>query len=183
MTTNLTLVVCGAPLASRSAAVAAELVKNGWTVTVVGSPASRQWLDEEAVKQATGRPALFEQRRADQARGPRPDAVVACPLTMNSGSKAASGIMDTYATGVLCDALAMRLPMTIVVMVSSRLWTHPAWSGHLASFAERGARFVSPLTGRADEAPEPVQSGSGPDVVSTFDPIALAGIVGEPALS
>ena len=81
MTTNLTLVVCGAPLASRSAAVAAELVKNGWTVTVVGSPASRQWLDEEAVKQATGRPALFEQRRADHVRGrlvhPAPGGCVA----------------------------------------------------------------------------------------------------------
>jgi phosphopantothenoylcysteine synthetase/decarboxylase len=180
MTANLTLVVCGAPLASRAADIAVELVKNDWTVAVVGSPASRQWLDEEAVEQAIGRPVSFDQRHASQARGPRPDAVVACPLTMNSGSKAAMGIMDTYATGILCDALAMRLPITITLMVSSRLWEHPAWSSHLATFADRGARFVSPATGQAIKAPEPVQSGSGSEVVAKFDPAALAATVGKP---
>lgn len=47
---------------------------------------------------------------AEEGRVPRPAAVVACPLSMNSASKAATGIMDTYSAGVLCDALAMRSP-------------------------------------------------------------------------
>ncbi|WP_219419357.1 flavoprotein [Pseudonocardia nigra] len=177
MTDALTLVVCGAPLAERAPDAAAALVGLGWTVTVVGTPASRGWLDLDGVERATGRPVLFEQRQAGQARGPRPVAVVACPLTMNSGSKAASAIMDTYATGVLCDALAAGLPLTLVPMVSDRLWSHPAWSGHLDTLAAAGARFVNPITGLVGK-PEPVQSGTGPEVVAGFDPAALARVVG-----
>jgi len=182
VTDALTLVVCGAPLAERAPDVAAALAGLGWTVTVVGSPASRSWLDLGAVQDVTGRPVLFEQRQAGEVRGPRPDAVVACPLTMNSGSKAASAIMDTYATGVLCDALAAGLPLTIVPMVSDRLWSHPAWAGHLDTLAAAGARFVSPITGLAGK-PEPVQSGTGPDVVAGFSPDALARVVGPPPRS
>lgn len=182
MSDALTLVVCGAPLAERAADVARPLVGLGWTVTVVGSPASRTWLDDVAVEQVTGRPVSFEQRLDRQARGPRPAAVVACPLTMNSGSKAASAIMDTYATGVLCDALAAALPLTIVPTVSDRLWSHPAWAGHLATLARAGARFVHPVTGLVGE-PEPVPSGTGAVVVADFDPGALALVVGPPTRS
>ncbi len=182
MANALTLVVCGAPLAARAADVAAALVEVGWTVTVVASPASRGWLDPAAVTSAIGGPVLFDQRQPDQPRGERPAAVVVCPLTMSSGSKAATGVMDTYATGVLCDALAMRLPLTVVVMVSNRLWGHPAWAGHLDTFAQAGARFVDPKSGLVGE-PEPVQSGTGPDVVAGFDPAALARAVGHPATS
>jgi phosphopantothenoylcysteine synthetase/decarboxylase len=180
VTTELTLVVCGAPLTERAPDVAAALVDQGWTVTTVGSPASRSWLDSDAVEAVTGRAVLFEQRQANQARGPRPAAVVACPLTMNSTSKAATGIMDTYAAGVLCDALGTGTPLTAVVMVSNRLWPHPAWAGHLRTLAVAGVQFVSPITGLVGP-PEPVQSGSGPDVVAGFDPSALARAVGSPA--
>ena len=179
MTAALTLVVCGAPLAERADDVAAALVDGGWSVTVVGSPASRGWLDVERVQATTGRPVLFEQRDAGESGNPRPAAVVACPLSMNSAGKAATGIMDTYCTGVLCDALAMRLPLTVVVTVSSRLWTHPAWSGHLATFTSAGARFVDPITGLMDQ-PRPVRSGSGPQLVAGFDAAALARAVGAP---
>jgi phosphopantothenoylcysteine synthetase/decarboxylase len=182
VTAPLTLVVCGAPLTARTPDVAGALVAAGWAVTVVGSPASRAWLDLDAVQAVTGSPVLFDQRDAQQARGPRPVAVVACPLTLNSASKAATAVMDTYATGVLCDALGAGLPLTIVLTVSSRLWPHPAWAGHLATLDRAGARFVNPLTGLVG-APEPVQSGTGSDVVAGFSPDALARVVGPPPRS
>src|SRR4029453_16916 len=121
---------------------AAALVDAGWHVTVVASPASREWLDTPAGEQVVGGSMLFDQRQPDQQRGERPAAVVVCPLTMNSGSKAATGVMDTYATGVLCDALATRTSLTAVVMVSNRLWSHPAWVGHLGTLTAAGVRFV-----------------------------------------
>ncbi|WP_214401585.1 flavoprotein [Pseudonocardia lacus] len=178
----LTLVVCGAPLAARASDVAAALGAIGWTVTVVASPASQGWLDVDAIQVVTGRPVLFEQRDAHQASGPRPAAVVACPLTMNTASKAGTAIMDTYAAGVLVDALAVGTPLTLVLMVSDRLWRHPAWLGHLATLGKAGARFVSPTTGLVSE-PEPVRSGTGPEVVAGFDPAALARTVGAPRRS
>ncbi|HXV94796.1 MAG TPA: flavoprotein [Pseudonocardia sp.] len=179
MADALTLVVCGAPLAARAADTTAALVEVGWRVTVVASPAGRSWLDAAAVERVTGRPVLFDPRQPDQPAGERANAVVACPLTMNSGSKSATGVMDTYASGVLCDALAMRLPLTVVVIVSDRLWGHPAWAGHLRTFTAAGARFVHPATGVVGH-PEPVVSGTGAVVVARFDPAALARAVGGP---
>jgi phosphopantothenoylcysteine synthetase/decarboxylase len=168
-------------MAARAHDVAQALVDVGWQVSVVASPAAREWLDESAVESAVGYRPAYEQRQVDQPRrGPRASAVVVCPLTLNSGSKAATGIMDTYATGVLCEALATRIPITAVVMVSNRLWGHPAWSGHLRTLGEAGTTFVSVNTGLAGE-PDPVQSGTGPEVVGKFDPAALAQVVGPPA--
>lgn len=180
MTDALTLVVCGAPLAARAADVAAALVDIGWSVTVVGSPASRGWLDFDAIEAVTGRPVVLDQREAGQLRGPRPAAVVAFPLTMNSAAKAASAIMDTYATGALVDAIAVGTPLTVVVMVSDRLWPHPAWAQHLQTFADAGARFVDAVSGLAG-SPSPVTSGTGPTVVAGFDVIGLAKLIGPPA--
>jgi phosphopantothenoylcysteine synthetase/decarboxylase len=179
VTDALTLVVCGAPLAERAADVAGALVDTGWSVTVVGSPASREWLDLGSIEAATSRPVIFDQRRAGQLRGPRPAAVVACPLTMNSATKAATGIMDTYAAGVLVDAVAVGTPLTLVVTVSSRLWSHPAWAQHLQTLSDAGARFFDAVGGRPGP-PSPVQSGSGPEVVEGFDVIGLTKAVGPP---
>jgi hypothetical protein len=33
--------------------------------------------------------------------------------------------MDTYAAGVLCEALASRTPLTAVTMISEHLWPKP----------------------------------------------------------
>ena len=52
----LTLVVCGAPLAVRAADIAAATTASGWDTSVIGTPATREWLDEGAVETATGRP-------------------------------------------------------------------------------------------------------------------------------
>ncbi len=78
----LTLVVCGAPLAVRAAEVALAHVDVGWSVTVVASPMSRGWLDVDRLGSVTGRPVLFEQRQANQVRGPGPAAAVDCPITI-----------------------------------------------------------------------------------------------------
>jgi phosphopantothenoylcysteine synthetase/decarboxylase len=45
----------------------------------------------------------------------------------NTVNKLAAGITDNYATGLLCEALASRTPITIAPMVNNRLWPHPAW--------------------------------------------------------
>jgi phosphopantothenoylcysteine synthetase/decarboxylase len=180
VTASLVLVVCGAPLAARAPDVARSLGDIGWAVSVVGTPASRAWLDEDAVAAVTGEHPHFDQRDADEPRrGPRPSAVVVCPMTMNSGSKLATGIMDTYAAGVMCEALATGTPITAVLMISNRLWGHPAWAGHVSALRSAGVRFADARSGR-EEQPAPVQSGTGPDVVSGFDPAELARTVGAP---
>jgi phosphopantothenoylcysteine synthetase/decarboxylase len=156
---ELTLVVCGAPLASRAGEVV-DCLRGRWSVSVVVTDAAGQWFDQPS----------------DQDR-PRPDLVVACPLTFNTANKVAAGIMDTSAAGALCDALGAGVPVVAVPMVNNRLWGHPVWASTLRTLAGAGIRFVDPRTGEVGE-PMPVQSGTGPEVVAAFDPAWVVAAVG-----
>ncbi len=155
----LTLVVCGAPLAARAGDVL-DALREGWSVSVVVTDAASQWFSEPSVHDR-----------------PRPDLVVACPLTFNTANKVAAGIMDTSAAGALCDALGAGVPVVAVPMVNNRLWGHPVWATTLRTLAGAGVRFVDPRSGQIDD-PAPVQSGTGPEVVAAFDPAWVVAAVG-----
>jgi phosphopantothenoylcysteine decarboxylase len=72
-----------------------------------------KWIDAAAVESVTGSPALVDQRQPGHAkRFPEPAHVVVCPATFNSVNKLAAGIMDTYAAGIMCEALASHTPLT-----------------------------------------------------------------------
>ncbi|WP_433274683.1 flavoprotein [Pseudonocardia xinjiangensis] len=147
----LTLVVCGAPLAARAAEVA-NVLSARWVVSIVSTKAAGTW---------------FQGATADER--PRPEQVVACPLTFNSANKVTAGIMDTPASGVLCDAFGAGIPVVAVPLVNDRLWGHPAWASTLRVLREAGVRLVDPQSGRVGEV-TPVRSGTGPEVVAMFDP-------------
>lgn len=170
MSEYLAIVACGAPLAARVHDVAAHAVQAGWQVRVIATRSALSWVDDTEVERVTGYAALVDQRRPDQPkRFPTPARVVVCPATFNSVNKLAAGIMDTYASGVLCETLASRVPLTVVPMVSDKLWDHPAWERNLAALAGAGVVFVDPRTGRVGP-PTPVESGAGPAVSEAFDP-------------
>lgn len=102
--------------------VAARAVEAGWIVRVVATSSAMSWVDAAQVKKITGCAVLSEQRRPGQAkRFPPPAQVIVCPATFNTVNKLAAGIMDNYAAGLLCEALASRTPMTIAPMVNNRL--------------------------------------------------------------
>jgi hypothetical protein len=156
---QLTLVVCGAPLAARAGEVA-DALRVSWNVAVVATDAASQWFAEPS-----------EHDR------PRPDAVVAFPLTFNTANKVATGIMDTSAAGALCDALGAGVPVVAVPMVNNRLWGHPVWLPTVRTLSGAGVRFVDPQSGRIGD-PAPVRSGTGPEVVAAFDPAWVVAAVG-----
>lgn len=165
MTAPLGLVVCGAPLAARAADVAAALASEGWELAVGITEAGSEWLDPSQLTDAAVRRRLPDEQR----RIPRPSRVVAFPLTFNTANKVAAGIMDNHVTGTLCDALGSGAPMVATLMVSDRLWGHPAWSATLGRLDDAGVRFLDPRTGFVGP-PSPVRSGTGGDVVEAFDP-------------
>lgn len=170
MSSSVTLAVCGAPLAHRTVDLVSALIADGWNVTVVATPAGLAWLDVAQVEKIAGLPPISEHRLPGQAkRGEPPERVVVCPLTLNTGSKVATGIMDNYALGVLCEALAVRMPMLLVTMINERLWQHPNWSRSLDILRAPHVSFLDPRTGSLGE-PRPVASGTGGATVARFDP-------------
>lgn len=90
---ELTLVVCGAPLASRTPHLVEILAGSGWRVGLVMSDAGANWTE------AMSGP-----------RSRRPNAVVVCPLSFNTVNKVAAGLMDTAATGVTPSAHSIPRP-------------------------------------------------------------------------
>lgn len=166
---DIALIVCGAPLTSRTPELVTALADNGFRCSVIGTPTSAPWLDTQAVKRLTGEPPRFEFRSPEQPkqRG-RPEAVVVCPATFNTINKAVAGASDTYPLAVLNEALGAGLPTVVVPMVNDRLWGHPAWPASLGVFARCGAAMVNIHTGADGAAPVP--SGTGDRVVTRFRP-------------
>lgn len=174
---HLTLVVCAAPLAERAGDIAGTMAAVGFQVSVVVTPAAAAWVDEDAVRRATGRGVAVDYRRRDEPkRGPRLSAVVACPLTFNSLNKLAAGISDTYALGVLNEALAAGTPIVAVPLISDRLWPHPVLRLNVDLLAAAGVTFLDPQTGQ--RGAKPVRSGTGRHVAEAFDPAWLVPRVG-----
>src|SRR5882757_4050590 len=170
MVPPLGFVVCGAPLAARSAEVARTLVGAGWELAVGVTEAAAEWIDPQLLTEASEHPASVRRRRpTEQRRSPRPERVVAFPLTFNTANKIAHGIMDNHVTGTLCDALSIGAPIVATLMVSTRLWGHPAWPTTLTRLGDAGVRFLDPRTGHVGP-PTPVESGTGRQIVDGFDP-------------
>lgn len=155
----LTLVACGAPLASRAAEVKAALVAVGWSAKLLTSDAGSAWAGESDVDR------------------PRPDVVVACPLTFNTANKIVAGVMDTPAAGTLCDALGARLRIVAVLMVNTRLWAHPTWAATVSHLEAWDVVLVDPSDGHVG-VPRPVASGTGSAVAADFDPQWIVDTVG-----
>jgi phosphopantothenoylcysteine decarboxylase len=166
---SVTLIVCGAPLTVRTPDLLRALIDEGWRTRVVGTPASKGWLDVDAAAALTGIPPQFDFRAPTLAkRDDPPAALVVCPATFNTVNKAAIGAADTYALAQICEALGARLPMLVVPMVNHKLWGHPAWAGSLAIFEHAGAVPLNIRSGAVGGAP--VQSGTGGEIVDRFDP-------------
>lgn len=177
MPSPLALVVCGAPLATRTPDLAEALLNTGWDVSVVATTAALAWLDEAKLHGILGQPALTSYRAPDQPKAARPAVVVASPVTFNSVNKLATGISDTYAASLLCESLGAGTPIVAVPMVNDRLWRHPVWSLNVSRLAEAGVTFLDVRSGSSHL--EPVPSGTGDAVVKAFEPSWITAIIAD----
>ncbi|MFI5840342.1 flavoprotein [Catenuloplanes sp. NPDC051500] len=169
MTGNVTVIVCGAPLATRTPDLLRALAVEGWTSIVIGTPAARAWLDPDAVRTVLGAPPQFDFRAPGEPKqGGPPDAVVVCPATFNTLNKAASGAADTYALARLCEALGEGVPVVAVPTVNEKLWGHPAWRRNLALLESAGTVLLDAHTGRPGARPIAAELGGDPGAI--FEP-------------
>jgi phosphopantothenoylcysteine synthetase/decarboxylase len=149
---RLGLLVCGAPLATRTADLTSAAAEAGWDVALTVTTAAEQWA------QPSSAPPLSRDV----------DAVLVCPLTFNTANKWALGIADTPWLSTLNELIATGKPVVAVPMVNETLWRHPAWAGTIERLSTAGVVLVDPSTGAAE--PRPVAHGSGEQVAKAFDP-------------
>jgi phosphopantothenoylcysteine synthetase/decarboxylase len=157
----VTVVVCGAGPASEVGELVKLAQERGWTVGIVATPAALGLLDVAALEELTGSPVRSEYRAPGEARTrtlPEASAVVVAPATYNTACKLALGISDTYALGVLAEAIGRGVPVAVLPFVNSALAVRKPFVSAVESLRGEGVYVVF---GPEQWVPHPPGTGGG----------------------
>jgi phosphopantothenoylcysteine synthetase/decarboxylase len=124
------------------------------------------FLDVPKLETLTGNPVRCQYGRpvADAVRElPAAEAFVVAPATYNTICKLALGISDTYALGVLAEAIGRRLPVAVLPFVNSALASRRPFVRAVESLRAEGVRV---LFGPGKWEPHP--PGRGGERVASF---------------
>lgn len=139
----LYLIVCAAPPARAISEFIELAQEKDWTVCPIATPHATAWIDTVTVKIQTGFSVRDRYRRPDdQEPLPRADAIVVAPATFNTVNKWVAGISDTFALGILCEAIGLRLPIVVAPYAKSNLAAHPAYARSLQALDEWGVTVL-----------------------------------------
>jgi Flavoprotein len=162
----LSIVVCGAGPATHVDRLVELAHARGWSVGVIATPAALPFLDAPAVEALTGNPVRSEYRSPGEARTrslPDADSYVVAPATYNTVCKLALGVSDTYALGVLAEAIGRGVPVVILPFVNEALAVRRPFVAAVDSLRNEGVRV---LLGPAGWTPHP--PGTGGERLESF---------------
>lgn len=150
------LVVCAAPPARRIDELVELLHQHGWRVCAIPTPtAAESWVDTGRLATQTGFPVRSQPRAPDDPRSlPPADAVVVAPATFNTINKWAGGISDTFALGILNEAVGMGLPIIASPYAKPDLAAHPAFRRSLELLRGYGVWLTATDALRPDDGDE-----------------------------
>lgn len=141
---TLYLVVCAAPPAQRVDQLAELLAGDGWRTYAITTPTAASWVDADRLAAATGEPVRWRPRDPGQPGSlPPADAVAVVPATFNTINKWAAGISDTFALGILNEALGIPVPVVVSPYAKPALATHPAFGRSLTVLRDCGVHLTA----------------------------------------
>lgn len=141
---QLCVVVCGAGPAPQVGRLITLATEAGWSVRVAATPSAASFVDISALEAQTGRPVMTEFRSPTQPRTTgTDDAVIVAPATFNTINKLAAGICDTYALGVVSEAIGAGVPVVILPFVSSALAARLPFRTAVAQLRQEGVIVLS----------------------------------------
>lgn len=166
MSRVLYLVVCAAGPAPHVVTLIDDAIGRGWDVCTIATPAAESggFVDPAAIEAATGRPIRHRYRRADEpGRWPKADAIAVAPMTMNTLTKWADGHADTYALGVLTEAIGLGLPLVAMPFWNAAQAAHPAVDRAVATLRGCGVQVLY-----GDQGFRPHPPGTGGNRIPTY---------------
>lgn len=114
-------VVCGAGPATHVDRLITIAHERDWDVQIIATPAGLDFIDVPALEKQTGNRVRSNYRKPGEPRSKPADAIMVAPATYNTINKLALGVSDTYALGVLSEAIGLGLPIVILPFVNSAL--------------------------------------------------------------
>jgi phosphopantothenoylcysteine synthetase/decarboxylase len=157
---RLTIVVCAAGPATHVRALVELAHHRDWSVTLIATPSALPFLDQEELEHLTGHELRSNYPAPDPGRTRSitpPDAIIVAPATYNTICKLALGISDTYALGVLAEALGAATPVVILPFVNTSLAARAPFLRAVDSLRTEGARV---LIGAPGATPHPPGTGN-----------------------
>ena len=139
---QLSVVVCGAAPTSGVRALIRLAQQRLWTVRVIPTPDALSFVDAAVLEALTGNPVEVGYRSPSDERPPRPDAVIVAPATFNTINKAALGITDTHALGVIAEAIGREVPVVMVPWVNAPLAARAPFWRSLEELRFEGVRIL-----------------------------------------
>jgi phosphopantothenoylcysteine synthetase/decarboxylase len=148
----LYVIVCAAGPAGDVGRLVRMAQDESWIVQIVATPSALDFIDVPALEKQTGRPVRSRYRKPHEPKPPRADAIVVAPATYNTVNKFAQGIADTYALGVLAEAVGLRIPTVVLPFVNTALASRLAFRHSVETLRGEG---VSVLLGPGFESHAP----------------------------
>lgn len=152
----LSVIVCGAGPASEVGRLVKLAQQRGWGVQVIATPAALAFLDAGALEALAGSPVRSAYRSPDEPRSLKADAVIVAPATYNTINKCAQGISDTYALGLLAEAVSFPIPVVVVPFVNTALAGRLPFRRSVGQLRDEGVRV---LLGPGEIEPHPPGTG------------------------
>lgn len=162
----LYLITCAAPPARALSELVSLLRAQGWTVCVIATPRAAGWIDTAALARQTGYPVRHDYKQPDDPDAlPPADALAVVPATFNTVNKWAAGISDTFALGILNEAIGLELPIFVAPYAKASLAAHPAFARSLRALGEWGVTVLPN---------EAIRHGAAPGQAFNWQPVAEA---------
>ncbi len=135
-------IVCAAPPAAYIQDFIQLAQERNWSTYVIATPYATRFIDIPLLTTLTGHPIKSDYRHPQQDSLPKADAIAVVPATFNTINKWATGIADTLALGILCEAMGYRVPIVAVPYLKQQLAQHPVFSKNLAFLQECGIHIL-----------------------------------------
>jgi phosphopantothenoylcysteine synthetase/decarboxylase len=152
----LYIIVCGAGPAADVGRLIDLAHQRGWDVQLIATPSALDFLDVPALETHTRRPVRSQYRKPGQPRSPKADAIIVAPASYNTINKWALGISDTYALGILAEAIGLHIPVVALPFVNTALAGRPPFRRSVRQLREEGVRI---LLGPGEFEPHPPGTG------------------------
>jgi phosphopantothenoylcysteine synthetase/decarboxylase len=158
----LHLVACGAGPAGDLQPFLKACQDQGWDVWLVATPAAAAFVDRAMMADLTGHPVHVDWPAPDEAHSPPPaGAVAVVPATFNTINKLAYGMSDSYALGLVHEAIALGLPILTMPVPGEALARHPAFTESVGRLRAWGLSVLLPpayyRAGSAEEGLPPAE--------------------------
>lgn len=146
--------VTGSIAAYKAADLVSQLRQRGYTIFVVMTPGSKNFITPLTLQTLSRNPVLenLSEEGANESSwhpghielADRADLLLIAPATASTLARLAHGFADDALSAV---ALATRAPLLIAPAMNGKMWEHPATCENVERLRARGVEFIGPDSG------------------------------------